>query len=1045
MNLYEQNYTERYKLLNEQQRAAVDTTEGPVMVIAGPGTGKTEVLGMRIANLLRSDAQVAPHEILCLTYTEEAAHNMRKRLSAIVGMAAQKVNIHTFHGFCNNIIQSNSEYFGMRQMDLITDLERVELMQELLAKLPAQHPMHRIGMSTFYDLKPLNNFFGEMKKENWSTDDILSAIAAYLEDLPNREQYIYKKKTKTNNAGDLKQKEIDAETERMQRSEAAANLFNAYNNKMRELGRYDFADMILWVIDAFKRNSFLLQHYQERYQYILVDEFQDTNGAQNEILNMLTSYWGEDANIFVVGDDDQSIYEFQGARIKNIVEFYEKYRANITVIVLTENYRSSQPVLDRAMLGINNNQQRLLNALQDVKINKDIVSSLPRFLSEEVVEPGITEYFNVMHEEVAVVMQIEALAAKGVSLDNVAILYAQHKQADNIIALLERKNLPYTIRRSINVLDELIPMQVLKIFEYLAQENKKSFSAEPLLFELLHAPYFGIDPNDIALLSLYLAGKEAKDKNIKHWRQLFSQEMLLLEMPLRSLKQIMNTARLLDSWLQQLQVLRMPMLLEKIVYDSNIVRWVLQGDNATWHMQVLQTFFEFVAANSTPQTTVRHFLDTIEKMQTEGIQLPLQKIVQQDKGVQLFTAHSAKGLEFEYVYLIGCTKDFWEKKSGGNSGIKFPDTLTRTVDAQDSDYKTEVARRVFYVALTRAKMHLNISYAQQKNDGKPLERSVFIDEIISDEKPVRRNVATDELLKELELRMQPVSEVYIKLVDRQLMQKQLENFGLSVSALNKYLRCPVQFYYENVLCTPVSENDSMAFGTAVHYALERAFLEMTKAPDKSFPPLEEMLSYFRYKMRDKELAFTQLQYERRLQKGIEILSEYYTDNVGTWSKDVQLEKWFQASIGTVPIKGKIDKIELLPESQCRVVDYKTGKPDSPHTRENLAAPNDKNNMLGGDYWRQMVFYKLLVESQPANKLSVGEGVFEYLEKNKNNGYSHRIIILPGDETTVRGQIEAVYKGIKNFEFEEGCGKEDCTWCNFAKNNKIVLDKEQEDL
>lgn len=1036
MNPYEQNYHNRYLLLNPAQRQAVDTTEGPVMVIAGPGTGKTEVLGMRIANLLRSDAQVAPHEVLCLTYTEEAAHNMRKRLTDIVGLAAQKVNIFTFHGFCNSIIQSHSEYFGLRQLELLGDLERVELMQELLAQLQPDHPMHRIGTATFYDLKPLDAFFAEMKKENWSAQTILDAIELYVNDLPNREQYVYKKKTKTNNAGDLKQKEIDAETDRMKRTAAAANLFNAYNNKMLQRGRYDFADMILWVIDAFQKNAYLLQHYQERYQYILVDEFQDTNGAQNEILKLLTAYWGEDANIFVVGDDDQSIYEFQGARIKNILEFYEQYKARIQVIVLTENYRSGQTVLDKAMQSIGNNRQRLLHALDALKLDKNIVSSLPRFAEEELPEPSITAYYNTLHESVAVVQQIEEIAGRGIPLDNVAILYAQHRQAEHIVALLERKGLPYSIRRSVNVLDELIPRQVQKIFAYLAQENKKTFSAEHLLFELLHAPYLGIDPNDIARLSLYLGGKEAKEKNIRHWRQLFTQEMLLSTMELQNLKPILHFARLLDNWLQQLQVLRMPMLLEKIVYDTQLVAWCLQQDDATWQMQVLQTYFTFVQVHSTAQTSLYNLLDIIEKMRSEGVQLPLQKIVRQEKGVQLFTAHSAKGLEFEYVFLIGCTKDFWEKKSSGTGGIKLPDTLTRTVDEQDNDYRVEVARRVFYVALTRAKKYLHLSYAQQKDDGKPLEASLFVQEIGGDNKPVQQSVPTPELLGELQTLLAPVSKTYIRLVDKGLMQKQLDNFALSASALSKYLHCPIQFYYENVLCTPVAENDSMAFGTAIHYALERAFLEMGKTEDKSFPPLADVLNYFRYKMHDKELAFTPLQYERRMQKGIELLQDYYAEHAELWSKEVQLEQWFQAVVGGVPVKGKIDKIELQGQGYCRVVDYKTGKPDSPHTRENLSPPNEKNNMLGGDYWRQMVFYKLLVEQQPVNRLQVTEGVFEYLERNKGNSYSHKVVFVPDDELVVREQIRSAYTRIKNYEFGEGCGKEDCNWCTFVKDNAL---------
>lgn len=1035
---YDVNYAQRYQLLNSAQKLAVDSTEGPVMVIAGPGTGKTEVLGMRIANLLRSDAQVAPHEILCLTYTEEAAHNMRKRLSSIVGLAAQKVNIHTFHGFCNNIIQSNSEYFGMRQMELISDLERVELMQELLAQLPSKHPMHRVGNATFYDLNPLNNFFAEMKKENWSPQLIKDAVEVYIKDLPNREQYVYKKKSGSNNAGDLKQKEIDAEIDRMKRTIAAADLYEAYNKKMLEMGRYDYADMILWVIEAFNKSEYLLQHYQERYQYILVDEFQDTNGAQNEIIKMLTSYWGASANIFVVGDDDQSIYEFQGARIRNIVDFYEQYKANIKVIVLTDNYRSSQPILDKAMRSIEFNQQRLINAIEGVTVDKKIVASLPRFAEETIPEPIVIQYFNTTHEVVDIVSQIEALSMQGVSLDNVAILYAQHKQADAIIGLLERKNLPYTIRRSVNVLDELIPQQVLKIFQYLAMESKKAFSAEHLLFELMHAPYFGIAPKDIAMLSLYLNSKEAKEKNIKHWRQLFAHEMVLSSLELDSLKAILHIARLLDSWLQQLQVLRMPMLLEKIVYDSQIVNWCLKSANAVWQMQVLQSFFEFVTSVSKPQSTVHDFLEIIEKMRAEGIVLSLQKIVQQDKGVQLYTAHSAKGLEFEHVFVIGMTKEFWEKKSGGFMGIKIPDTLTRTVDEKDGDYKIEMSRRLFFVAITRAKKHLQISFAQQKNDGSPLEPSMFLTEILGNDSPIKVSVETESLLDDLQQLMNPVTEVYIELVDQSLMHKQLENFALSPSSLNKYLRCAVQFYYEEVLRTPTAENDSMAFGTAIHYALERAFLEMSKSSTKSFPATEDVLNYFRYKMRDKELAFTKLQYERRLEMGIELLTEYYNEHVPVWTKEVQLEKWLVGNIGLAPIKGKIDKIELLSDNDCRVVDYKTGNPDSPKTKENLAPPNAKNEMLGGDYWRQMIFYKLLVECQPFNKLKVGEGVFEYLEKGKKNNNTHKIIIIPSDEETVKKQIESSYKKIKNFEFENGCGSEDCTWCNFTRNNGVAI-------
>lgn len=1032
----EQHYNERYALLNEAQRVAVDTIEGPVMVIAGPGTGKTEVLGMRIANLLRSDAQVLPHEILCLTYTEEAAHNMRKRLSKIVGLAAQKVNIHTFHGFCNNIIQNHSEYFGLRQMEPISELERVALLQSILTELPSNHPMHRVGKSIYYDLKPLNNFIQEMKKENWTSSLMHEAIDAYIADLPNRPKYVYKTNTKHGKAGELRQNEFNEEVQRMNRTRAAADLFDSYNKKMLDQGRYDYADMLLWVIEAFKQNDFLLQHYQERYQYILVDEFQDTNGAQNEIINMLTNYWGDTANIFVVGDDDQSIYGFQGARMSNIIDFYRKYQSNIQLVVLTENYRSSQVILNRAMTSIGYNNERLINTLATLNLDKNIKAALPRFAQEETPEPVITAYYNNMHEDVAIVQQIEALAASGVVLDQIAVLFAQHKQADDVIALLERKGIPYSMRKSINVLDEIIPNQLIKIFSYLAQENKKAFSAEPILFELLHAPYLGIAPNDIAVLSLYLNSKEAKEKNIKYWRQLFAHEMILSTLALSNLKPILRIARLLDNWIQQLQVLRMPMLLEKIVYDSQIVAWSLNNKDAVWQMQVLQSFFEFVQSVSTPQTTIDELLDTIDKMRSEYINLPLQRLVQQAKGVQLFTAHSAKGLEFEYVFLKGVTKDFWEEKKGTNTDIKLPDTLTKSSETQDN--KIEIARRLFYVALTRAKKHLFISYPEHNNEGSATEASMFIAEIVREEQVIQRSIPTDALIEELAQLIQPVTDVYISLIDQNLMQKQLENFALSPSSLSKYLRCPIQFYYEEVLKTPNAENDSMAFGTAIHYALERVFMEMNKSPEKQFPLLEDLLGYFKYKMRDKELAFTKIQFERRLNQGVEILTNYYNDNVATWTKQVLLEKFLIANIGAIPIKGKIDKIELLDNNQCKVIDYKTGKANSPHTKANLMPPNEKNEFKGGDYWRQMVFYKLLLEQQPFNKLIVNEGIFEYVEKNENKPYGYKIIILADDELLVRQQIETVYQKIKQFEFTEGCSDKDCHWCNFVKENHIVI-------
>jgi len=377
MTVSEDLFLERYTKLNERQKEAVDHIYGPVMVIAGPGTGKTEVLSMRIANLMRSEAQVQPHEILCLTYTEEATSSMRRRLVQIIGPAAHKVNIYTFHAFCNNVIQNNSESFSLRSLQPITDLERTEILYKMLEELPQGHPLRKLSGNIYFDSGKISRLFDLMKREYLPPAYISDAIDSYIKGLPEREEYIYKKAGKGYQKGDVKHALINEEIRKMEGTRSAALLFDKYEELMKEAGRYDFNDMIIWVLNAFKENTALLQSYQERYQFILVDEYQDTNGSQNELINFLTSYW-EDPNIFVVGDDDQGVYEFQGARIRNIVDFYERYKESIKIIVLPHNYRSSQLILDKAMASIQNNNQRLINQLQELNLDKQVIAAAER-------------------------------------------------------------------------------------------------------------------------------------------------------------------------------------------------------------------------------------------------------------------------------------------------------------------------------------------------------------------------------------------------------------------------------------------------------------------------------------------------------------------------------------------------------------------------------------------------------------------------------------------------------------------------------------------
>ena len=1028
-------FLDRYSKLNIAQKQAVDTIYGPVMVIAGPGTGKTEVLSMRIAQLLRSEAQVQPHEILCLTYTDEAANAMRRRLVQIIGPAAHKVQLFTFHGFCNNVIQTAPDYFSKRSLQPITDLERAELLYAMLHELPPGHLLRRLSGNVYYDVPRMIGLFDYMKKEARASAEISDAIDLYIAGLPDDPDYHYKKNGKGFQKGDLKQASIDEEVAKMEQTRAAAGLFDDYLSRMKEAGRYDFNDMILWVLQAFKDIPALLQQYQERYQFMLVDEFQDTNGAQSELLYTLTQFW-DDPNLFVVGDDDQSIYEFQGARIRNIIEFYERYKGSVAVIVLKENYRSSQAVLDKATASIGNNRQRLVHQLAELGLDKNIIASNSRFgEASETVKPVVKQYQNPAHEETDIVTQLERLKQIGTPMHEVAVLYAQHKQAANLIALMERKGLPYCVKKPVNILDVPVIENVLHILRYLDEERKKSFSAEALLFEILHAPYYGIAATDIARLSMYLASLRKESKS--YWRLALANPLLLESLNLETVSALHRIGKSLDTWLMEAAALPLPLLVEKIVYESGIVDYLLHGNDTAWDMQVLRTFFTFIsdAHERNPKLRIAGLLEMVEKMNEENISLPLEKVIQQDNGVRFFTAHGAKGAEFEHVFVLGCTSDFWESKRGGTNKFKLPPTLTETPEQADGSEKTEISRRLFYVALTRAKKHLHVSYSLQSPEGKNLSASLFIEEICMPEEHISHSVSEEDMMAHLGLALEPVEQTRIELANRLSIERTLQGLIMSYTNLSKYLRCPLAFYYESILKVPFLKSEALAFGSAVHTAMERYFNDMKLSGQ--FPGKEMLISHFETSLYYESESLTRLAYERRLEQGRTILSDYYDQYVKQWSRQVEVE-WSvpRFMLDGVPVTGKIDKIEL-DGGQCTVIDYKTGDPDK--SAAAYTAPPNAQQPAGGDYWRQMVFYKLLLEHAPDSRWKVVMGMFDYIEPGRKSGaYKQiKVPVFEHDEQIVRKQLRESYSKIMNQEFDTGCGKADCHWCNFARRYELV--------
>ncbi|NJD37430.1 MAG: ATP-dependent helicase, partial [Geobacter sp.] len=434
----------------------MDTVEGPVLVIAGPGTGKTEILAARIANiLLTTDA--LPENILCLTYTDAGTVAMRSRLLQFIGPNAYRVDIFTFHAFCNLVIQEQADHFGLRNLTTISELEQFRYVREIIDAFPHDHPLTRSTGDLHFEADRLLALYEIMKKEDWSSAWLAERVDEYVATLADSPEFLYKRQTKGPDGtvykkGDLNERKLREELRKLEQVKAAAASFDDYQRLLQERGRYDFADMILWCIAAFKQNSDLLATYQERYLYLLVDEFQDTSGSQFELLLQLADYW-DAPNLFVVGDDDQSIFRFQGASVENIRRFAARYQDSLTTVTLTDNHRSSQLILDGAAGLISRNLERLSNDKQLLAMNPE-VATLPE-------PPELVGYATIAHETVAVANRIAALLEQGVLPEQIAVIYRNHSQSDEIIRFLTGRGVAVQPRRRADILQGPLILRLL--------------------------------------------------------------------------------------------------------------------------------------------------------------------------------------------------------------------------------------------------------------------------------------------------------------------------------------------------------------------------------------------------------------------------------------------------------------------------------------------------------------------------------------------------------------------------------------------------------
>lgn len=1020
-----------YESLNQAQKVAVDAIEGPVMVIAGPGTGKTQILSARIGKiLLETDSN--PENILCLTYTDAGAVAMRKRLLRFIGPDAYKVNIHTFHSFCNDVIQDNLSLFEKTILEPVSELESIEIFKQLIDDFPKNHPLKKYRGDVYFEINNLKNLFSNMKKEGWTPEYINGAIDTYLKEIPTRDEFIYQRAYKQYKKGDLKQTQIDLVTERMEKLKAAVNEFNRFKDLMRKRNRYDFDDMIIWVLDVFKENKLLLSKYQEQFQYILVDEYQDTSGTQNHLVELLISYWNH-PNIFVVGDDDQSIYRFQGANIENMEKFADAYSKEIQTVVLTQNYRSTQPILDVAKSLIDRNNERLVKKIPG--LSKELIASNTKIISLQN-PPIISAYESEQQEMIGITLAIEKLLNEGVEAGSIAVIYKENKYGETLSSYFKRKQIPVYTKRNLNILDLPFSRKIILILRYLAAELETPFSGDEMLFEILHFNWLGIPPIEIAKLSAIVADKRfGNDKtNLRKYALEIANQPVkdLFSKPIPGLKKAMNS---LEQLINDVPNITLINLFDNIIRETGIVNFIMQHPEKHWLLQELTGLFNYIKeeSNRNPSLDLSRLIVLIDLMIKENIRLPLVQVSGSDKGVNLLTTHGSKGLEFEYVFLAGCNASYWEKKRKPGGGYSMPDTMFASQPVFSDE---EELRRLFYVALTRAEKYLYLSYSDFKVDGKPLEPSMFIAEI---QDAYQINTSKEVLSKEsisefLFLQYQESITPKIEKIEAEFIERVLEKFVMNVTALNNYLKCPLQFYFNNLVRVPSGKSESTEFGSAIHSALQQFFQQMQDS--NQFPSKERLFAYFEEYMLKNKKSFTKEQFKRRMEYGGEVLSNYYNAYINEWNKVVVIERTIKnVIVNGVPLKGKLDKLEFNGKL-VNVVDYKTG--DVEKANDKLLGPNDKQPE-GGDYWRQAVFYKILVDNYDQKSWQVISSEFDFVEPDNKKKYrKEKIVISDTDIDTVKNQISTVWQKIQDHDFYTGCGKEDCHWCKFVKNNELDI-------
>lgn len=835
--------------LNKEQLAAVTHEDGPLLIIAGAGTGKTKVITSRILYLIEGE-KAEPSEILALTFTEKAAEEMVSRVDTLMTLGHEEIWIKTFHGFCENVLREHAATVGLSaDYKILTKAQRWFFVKKHIFDFELDH------------VRPLGNPGSHI-------DDLLEHFSRVKEEFIDPESYIaFAEK----NLADVMAKismseqavngEIDSETvlgkeiEDAEKMLEAAKAYKKYQELMLRENFVDFGDLSYFVLKILGEKPEILDSYRTRFKYILVDEFQDTNYAQFELI-MLLAGEATTTNVVVVGDDDQSIFRWRGASLSNILQFNKKF-PKAKKIVLTENYRSYQNILDASYSFIQFNNPDRLEFKE--KIEKKLKGQKGDYKNSDI---RLMHFENYRDEVSFVVDEIKKSGDYGGS----AILTRTNASALMFAEKLREEGIPYYVRSPKGLLSYGDVKDLVSFIRVVADP-----ADDVAVLRLLKIPFFKISGEKIANAIV-----EAK-KGKTHIVSFVSEFKKFIDgAPSNGIVPLVNY------------------FLAKLSYESEEINSFLK---------FIEEFVEFSGDD------VKEFAEFLKAIETSGIPIVTDSDGDEASGdsVKVLTLHGAKGLEFENVYVVHLVEGKFPS-TNRKDYLNIPASLTKEI-FPDGDYSIEEERRLFYVALTRAKKNLTLSYSDKYEGARKWKKSSFLEEIMEgglvvvEDRSSTGAVPVQERETSAKISTAPKNNFLVK------------NF--SYSQIETFDTCPLKYFYRYAVSVPVKTHHSAVFGTVIHETLNEFYQSIGVASfDLLMKIYEKNWISEGYENKEHEMA--------RKKAGTEMLRKYYELNSKDWGNQAFLEKDFSIMVGSVNFTGKIDRIDKLADGTYEVIDYKTG-------------------------------------------------------------------------------------------------------------------------